>query len=140
MPLEPSGQFEIEQNGSDHYRWNSPIAHQVIDPNRTRSQQHQHARAVVVVGFARGRKHIRFTAGKIDWPLQYASHRLDNVVGRSDQCCSLLDQIIGAGGARVKRRTGYGEHLSSPIGGVVCGDQLSGTVRRFDHGDADRRT
>ena len=64
--------------------------------------------------------------------------RVDDVGGFGDQRRALLDQIVGAGGARIERRAGHGKHLAALFGGHPRGDQRARAVRGLDDDDAER--
>ena len=62
----------------------------------------------------------------------------DHVGGFRDQRRALLEQAVGAFGARIERRARHREHLAALLEREPRGDQRAGAARRFDHHDADR--
>ena len=59
--------------------------------------------------------------------------------GFGGQRRALLDQIVGAGGARIERRARHRKHLAALFGGHPRRDQRARAVRGLDHDDAERR-
>ena len=73
-----------------------------------------------------------------DWPAHDRLDRVDDVGGFGGECGALLDQIVGAGRARIERRAGDGEHLAALFGGDPRRDQRARAMRGFHHDDAER--
>ena len=65
-------------------------------------------------------------------------HR-DHVGGFGHQRRALLEQPVGAFGARIERRARHREHLAALFAGQARRDQRARAARRFDHHDADRK-
>lgn len=49
-------------------------------------------------------------------PLHDRCDSVDDVGGFGDERCALLEQVVGAGGARIERRAGDGEHFAALLG------------------------
>ena len=64
-------------------------------------------------------------------------HR-DHVGGFGDQRGALLEQAVGAFGARVERGAGHREHFAALLAGKPRGDQRAGAARRLHDHHADR--
>ena len=81
---------------------------------------------------------MAFTRLEHDRPLQDRLNGADDVTGFGDQRRALLDQIIGAGGARIERRARHRKHLTALFGRHPRRDQRARAVRGLDHDDAER--
>ena len=68
---------------------------------------------VAGVGFGAGRRRVRLlSASSIGRP-RIGSQRGDDVGGFGHQRRALLEQAVGAFGARIERRARHGEHLAA---------------------------
>ena len=61
-------------------------------------------------------------------------------IGRvGDQGGAVLEQAVGAGGARVERRSGHGKHQPAHLAGKPGADQRAGALGRLDHDQSQGR-
>ena len=63
---------------------------------------------------------------------------MDDIRCLRGQRRALLDEIVGAGGARIERRARHREHLAALFGGNPRRDQRSRAMRGLHHDDAER--
>ena len=78
------------------------------------------------------------TCGRRMRASQDRRERLDDIARRGDEAGALLQEIVGAGGARIERTAGHGEHFSSLFAGKPRRDQRTRTLGRLDHHYAER--
>ena len=64
---------------------------------------------------------------------------LDDVAGLGHQDRALLEQPVGAGGARIERRAGHGEDQPAHFAGEPRADQRARALRRLDHHQPERQ-
>ena len=63
----------------------------------------------------------------------------DDVGGFRDKSRALLEQVVGAFGARIERGARHREHFAALFEREACGDQRAGAPGGFHHHDADRK-
>ena len=108
--------------------------------DRRRAEQGDDAGALVVARLASAARAVRAPApraGRSRPRPRIGSQRGDHVGGFGHQRRALLEQAVGAFGARIERRARHGEHLAALFAGEPRGDQRAGAPRRFDDDDAD---
>ena len=74
-----------------------------------------------------------------DRPFHDRRDGVDDVAGFRGQRRALLDQVVGAGGARIERRTRHRKNLAALFGGHPRGDQRARPMRGLHHDDAECR-
>jgi hypothetical protein len=139
VALELAGKLELQQHGAHDGRRHAGQADQIVQRDRARPEQIHDLRALADLRIALDRLGIVFAKRKPQRPLHDRRDRIDDVGGLCHQRRALLDQIVGAGGARIERRARHGEYLAALFGRHARRDQRSGAVRGFDHDDAKGR-
>ena len=115
--------------------------HQIVDRNRRRAQQATIRARSSGAGSASSRASISASSGSRAGSVA-AHDRLQhgNNVGRfGNRRRALVDQAVGALGARIERRARHGEDLAALFERQARGDQRAGALRRLDDDDAERQ-
>jgi hypothetical protein len=102
-----------------------------------RTEQADDLCAIAGIGIALER-FVVFAERQHRRPLHDRRDRLDHVGSLGDQCRALLEQVVGAGGARIERRARHGKDLAALFGRHPRRDQRTRALGWFDHDDAER--
>ena len=141
MPFEPAGEVELEQDHEDLRRMQPRVADDLVDADRGRAERLDDAVALVVAGRRRRRKVRRFLELLVFRRLDAGARRdlLDDVARLGDQDGAVLEQLVGAGRARVERRAGNREDQPSHLAGEPGTDQRARAVCRLDDDQPERQ-
>jgi hypothetical protein len=141
VALEPSRQFELEQNHVHGGRRAAGQANEIIDRHGCRPEQVHDARAFAAAGVdRRQRRRVGLRNRRFHRLAQDRAHDGDHVGSFRDEGRALLEQVVGALGARIERRAGHGEHFAALFEREPRGDQRARSPGRFHHHDADRKS
>ena len=111
VALEPSRQFELEQNHVHGGRRAAGQANEIIDRHRRRPEQVHDARAFAAARFDRRQRwRVGLRNRRFHRLAQDRAHDGEHVGSFRDQGRALLEQVVGAFGARIERGAGLREN------------------------------
>jgi len=116
--------------------------HQIVDRHRRRAEQADDARALVVARLdieRTGHLALRLLRRQIEAAAENRLQHGDDVGRLGDQRRALLEQSVGAFGARIERGARHGEDFAALLAGQPRGDQRAGAARRLHDHHADRK-
>ncbi len=122
--LDASCEIEFDQHQAHNRRRQSGEANDLVDLNGRRAHGADYAHAVAVVGIGCDGFTLALGRGEGRWvPSQHRLYFGDDVVDGGDNGGAVLDQLVGAAGARVQRRAGDGEdEACSPASRAVISE------------------
>ena len=97
MTLEPTSELELKQHHPNRGRGRPGQADQVVDADRSRSQQGDELDPRGLVRLAVEWLDVRLVEAPLHRPIKDRINHSNNVCRRSDEGRPLLDQIVSAG-------------------------------------------
>src|SRR6185369_5421128 len=130
MPLQPSGQFKLQQYERKRTGSDLTLNHQFVNYYRTITELGQHQIAcfleLTVAHFCRLGNAITHAFLLPEGKLLLTRQCLHNILYGLTNYSPLLDEVVRSLAARIKRRAGYGEHFAVLIERKTCGDERTG--------------
>ena len=129
MSLQLSREIEFQQNDMDLAHRDAGGAGDLVDIDRARSKRADDPLPLALRDFGQGFRRYAFLRGgqlraeRFDRAPKDRRQSFDDVAGAGDEAGALLEQIVGAGGARVERAARHGKDLAALLAGKAGGDQ-----------------
>ena len=132
MALQPSGQFQFEQDRLDDGGRAAALSDQFVDAHRHQAEQVGDARAIGIARLLRRRGRVG-TFGRADHAGVDGADLFEDIGRRLDQRRTLADQHVASLRARIGGVAGHRHDLAPRLARQPRGDQRAGAWRGLDH-------